>query len=67
VGDLAMGYFGNFSEVPFNHENISDMLVETQRMLENGTEVIAEASFSYDGNFCSVDILRKADDGYEIV
>jgi len=67
VGDLAMGYFGDFSEVPFNHENISEMREQTQRMLENGIEVIAEASFSYDGNFCSVDILRKAENGYEII
>lgn len=67
VGDLAMGYFGAFTEVPFDHGNMDGMITETERLLASGTEVITEASFSYDGNFCSVDILRKTADGYEIV
>lgn len=67
VGDLAMGYFGAFTEVPFGRENMGGMIAETERLLASGTEVITEASFSYDSNFCSVDILRKAADGYEIV
>lgn len=67
VGDLAMGYFGDYSEVPFNHEDMSGMIKETQRLLDAGNEVITEASFSYNGNFCSVDILRKVDNGYEII
>jgi hypothetical protein len=67
VGDIAMGYFGEYSEVPFDRENIGGMIEETRRLLESGTKIIAEASFSYNGNFCSVDILRKVDGGYEIV
>jgi len=67
VGDLAMRYFGDFTEVTFDRENMGEMIAETQRLLKSGTAVITEASFSYDGNFCSVDILRKIDDGYEIV
>ena len=67
VGDLAMGYFGDYSEVPFNHEDMSGMIKVTQRLLDAGNEVITEASFSYNGNFCSVDILRKVDNGYEII
>jgi hypothetical protein len=66
VGDLAMGCFGAFSEVPFDHQNMGSMIKETERLLKEGTAVIAEASFAYDGNFCSVDILRKADGGFEI-
>jgi len=67
VGGLARGYFGMYSEVPFNGADMGGMLAETQRLLVAGTEIIAEAAFSYDGNFCSVDILRKGSGGYEIV
>ena len=55
VGDLAMGLFGAYTEVPFG--DLGGMIRETQRLLEAGTPVIAEASFSLDGLFCSVDIL----------
>ena len=67
VGDLAMGYFSAFTEVPFDHEDMGGMIDETKRLLEAGIAVITEASFSYDGNFCSVDILRKTAGDYEIV
>lgn len=68
IGDLAMGYFGNFTEVAFNRESMSEMIAETQRLLAEGNEqVIAEASFSFEDNFCSVDLLRRAEDGYEII
>ena len=66
VGDLAMGYFGAFTEVPYNDDK-SVMLAETRRLLNLKTETICEASFSHDGNFCSVDILRETDEGAEIV
>ena len=66
VGDVAKGYFGEYSEVPIDYKNMAGMIDETQRLLDSDTEVIAEASFSYEGNFCSVDLLRKVDDGYEI-
>ncbi|MDL2220666.1 DUF2779 domain-containing protein [Eubacteriales bacterium OttesenSCG-928-N14] len=67
VGDLAMGYFGAYTEVPFCREDKGQMLSTTQQLIEQGTPVIAEASFSYDGNFCSVDLLKKGEGGYEIV
>ena len=58
VGDLAMGLFGEFSEVPFT-ENIGDMIPATQKLIDECVQIICEASFSYDGCFCSVDILRN--------
>ena len=58
VGDLAMGLFGDFTEVPFS-ENLSDMIPATQKLLDNGAKNIAEASFSFDNCFCSVDILKN--------
>ena len=58
VGDLAMGLLGDFAEVPFS-ENLSDMIPATQKLLDNGVKNIAEASFSFDNCFCSVDILKN--------
>lgn len=57
VGDLAMGLFGDYEEVPYG--NLSDMIQKTKELLNTDTKVIAEASFSYNGLFCSVDILKK--------
>lgn len=57
VGDLAMGLFGEFVEVPFG--NLSEMIKETQKLIENGIKTIAEASFSFNGNFCSIDVLKN--------
>ena len=58
VGDLAMGLFGDYSEVPYS-DNHSDMIALTQKLVDKGVKNICEASFSYDGCFCSVDILRN--------
>ena len=60
VGDLAMGLFGPYVEVPFG--DLKDMILETDRLIEANTPIIAEASFSADGNFCSVDILKNLGD-----
>lgn len=67
VGDLAMEYFGAYTEVPFVRGNTQKMVEETNRLIAEKVKVITEASFAYDGNFCSVDILRKIDDGFEII
>lgn len=58
VGDLAMGLFGDYTEVPYS-ESISEMIPATQKLIDDGVVNICEASFSYDGCFCSVDILRN--------
>ena len=65
VGDLAMSYFGEFEEVLFCDDK-NKMISDTLEKLDRGVNIIAEASFNYDGNFCSVDILKKEDDGYSI-
>ena len=66
VGDLAMGYFGDYIEVPYD-DNKANMIARTKELLEAGVPTIAEASFAYDGNFCSVDILRVYNDGVDII
>lgn len=58
VGDLAMGLFGDYTEVPYS-ESLSEMIPATQKLIDDGVKNICEASFSYDGCFCSVDILRN--------
>ena len=67
VGDLAMEYFGDFEEVPYS-KNKKEMEEETKELITASTKIICEASFIYDENFCSVDILRKIEDGtFEII
>lgn len=61
VGDLAMGLFGNFTEVPYGE--LSEMIRKTDNLLASEEQNIAEASFTYDGLFCSDDILRNLGGG----
>ena len=70
VGDLAMGLFGDYTEVTVLKEDgrpdLPAMIKKTTRCLEAGVENICEASFSYEGLYCAVDILRKQGGGYAI-
>ncbi len=63
VGDLAMGLLGDYVEVPYNSD-LSQMIADTERLMSEGIKIIAEASFSYDNLFCSVDILKNGGDGH---
>ena len=65
IGELARGLFGNYELIEFD-TNYKNMINETNKLLENKPNIICEASFSYDGNFCSVDILKNDVDGVEI-
>ena len=56
VGDLAMGLFGSFVEVPYDKPG--EMVKTTMSLMEKNEPIIAEASFSVNGCFCSVDILK---------
>lgn len=57
VGKLAREYFQGCHTVEFDYDR-EVMCRETNLLLASGAEVIAEASFMYRDNFCSVDILR---------
>lgn len=57
VGDFAMGLFGEYIEVPY--DTPGNMIIKTKELIDAKVPVIAEASFSYDGLFCSVDILKN--------
>ena len=65
VGELAKGLFGDYEDVPFD-KTLTPMIERTNELLTNKPNVITEASFSYDNNFCSVDILKNDEDGVEI-
>jgi len=66
VGNLAKQYFGNFIEVS-KTQTKSQMMVETAKLMRKGTNVIAEGAFSYKSNFCMVDLLRKNEEGYDLI
>ena len=70
VGDLAMGLFGPFVEVTVKREDgsldLAAMVEKTKEEMERGTDVICEASFTFEKNYCAVDILRKTKSGWAI-
>lgn len=70
VGDLAMGLFGEYEEMTAYKDDgkldISTMIKNTTDAIKRGVENICEASFSHNGLYCAVDILRKEKDGYAI-
>ena len=65
VGEFAKKLFGNYEEIQYD-KDINVRLKETKKLLENKPNIIAEASFNYNNNFCSVDILKNDLDGVEI-
>ena len=65
VGELAKGLFGKYEDIKFN-ENLNIMIEKTKKLLKDKPNIITEASFNFDNNFCSVDILKNDIDGVEI-
>ena len=65
VGELAKGLFGDYCDVPTD-KGFNKRIYETERLLEKSPNVITEASFAFENNFCSVDILKNDSDGVEI-
>ena len=69
-GDKAMGIFGPFTETTTLREDgrlyYSAMIEKTSQLLADGEEVICEGSFTWYGNFCAADILRKEGDCYAL-
>ena len=65
VGELAKGLLGPYEDIPFDI-TLTPMIEKTNELLLNKPNIITEASFSYNNNFCSVDILKNDEDGVEI-
>ena len=70
VGELARGLFGAWVDVTARREDGSPdlprMISNTAEEMEKGTPVICEASFSFEGLYCAVDLLRKEGEGWAI-
>jgi len=66
IHEIARYLFGEHVNIEFS-ENLSEMIKNTYLTIESYKDiVITEASFNYNNNFCSVDILKKNNDSYEI-
>ena len=64
VGKLARKLFGDYILVEYDSNQ--KMIDETNKYMNNKPNIICEASFNYDNNFCSIDILKNDLDGVEI-
>ena len=65
VGKIAKDIFGPHIDIKFNN-NLNEMIEDTKKSLLNEKIIITEASFLYKNNFCSIDILKKENNCYEI-
>ena len=66
IHEVAKYLFGRHINIEFN-SNLKEMIDNTALTCESYKDVvITEASFSYQNNFCSVDILKKNNNDYEI-
>lgn len=65
VGELARGLFGEYINIEFQSD-LSKMIEQTKQHIGKAPNIITEASFDYNNNFCSVDILKNDIDGIEI-
>lgn len=69
IGRLARGIFGEYVDVTAYADeqlDLAKMITNTSEEMKKGTGVICEASFSHEGLYCAVDILKRSDDGWEI-
>lgn len=66
VNEVARYLFGEHVNIEYT-DNLTEMVKDTYRTIESYEDVvITEASFNFKSNFCSVDILKKNKDNYEI-
>ena len=65
VGELARHLFSE-DYILIDSEDNKEKLEQTKKYMEEKPNIICEASFNYDNNFCSIDILKNDIDGVEI-
>lgn len=65
VGEVAKELFGDYIDIPTD-DDFKKRIEKTSQLLSDKGNIITEASFSYNNNFCSVDILKNDFDGVEI-
>ena len=65
VGELAQGLFpGGVDCSPESYYNFQESVEKTHQEIKNGTKVIYEAAFQFNGVLAALDILVKEDDGW---
>lgn len=69
-GDKAMGIFGAYVETTAYKQDgrldFAKMLATTQECIEKKEDVICEAAFTWYGNYCAADLLKRDGEGYAI-
>ena len=65
VHEIAKDLFGEHVNIEYN-DDLKVMISDTQKELSKNNIVITEASFIYNNNFASIDILKKTKNDYEI-
>ena len=66
IHEVARYMFGSNINIEYR-ENLSQMIEDTINTIESYKDIIiTEASFTYKNNFCSVDILKKNNNTYEM-
>lgn len=66
IGELARSIVGPYTLVEVVPDK-QKMIIDTMILIENGTPIIAEASFSADGCFCSTDLVKVIDKNKKII
>jgi len=66
VGEIAKELFPNGVEIEFNESDFNVMITKTKELIENGCEVIYEATFKEYGIFAMADILVRNGDAWDI-
>ena len=66
IGILAQQLFPGGIEVPYEGLSFPGQLARTKQLIDNGTEVIYEASFSFSAIFIKVDILVRDGASWQI-
>ncbi len=66
VGDLACQLFPGGVEIQFDTQNFDGMMAQTRQLIEEGVEVIYEATFKENGIFAMADILVKNGEGWDV-
>lgn len=66
IGDLARAIIGDYQLVEIVTDK-AKMIKDTEDMIKSGVPILAEASFSYNGCFCSTDILKVLDKDKKII
>jgi len=64
VGALACELFPGGVEIEFNLKDFSGMAAKTRRLIDQGENVIYEATFRENGVFAMADILVREDEGW---